>query len=235
MRWQALGLAALAFASPALAAPGMGNEVLGTEVSPGEIETELRYDRLAGGAEDGEDVVQLEASYAASGRLRLAIQAEFEREAGQSRQADSLGIQALYVLGRLGGVDVAVYGQYEIGFDRTDSIEAKLVFQHRPGPADLRLNLIAEKPLSTGAPVELSYAVLADSEISPNLRLGAQAFGELGTFRRLFERGGHFAGPVARLRLESSGLELEASYLVALGSARDDTKGQVRIALGADF
>lgn len=235
MRWQALGLATLAISSPALAAPGMGNEVLSAEVSPGEIEAELRYDALAGGVEDGEDVVQLEASYAASGRLRLAVQAEFEREAGGTRQADSLGLQALYVLGRLGGVDVAVYGQYEIGFNRTDAIEAKLVLQHRHGPMDLRFNLIAEKPLSSGAPVELSYAGLADTEISPNVRLGAQAFGELGTFRRLFGRGGHFVGPVARLRLEGSPLELEAGYLVALGSARDDTKGQVRIALGADF
>ena len=224
-------------ATPALAAPGMGNEVYGAEVKAGEAEAELRYDALTGGFDDGEDVLQIEAAYGVSDRLRIGLQGEFERELGAPRKAESLGIEAVYALGRLGGVSVAVYGEYEIGLNGPDAIEAKLILQHRSGPIDLRLNLIGAKPLVSGAPVELSYAISADAEVAGDLRLGVQAFGELGTFNRLMPRAGHFAGPVVRIGIEGLGteLEIEAGYLFALGEARSDTRGQLRIGLGLEF
>ena len=67
------------------------------------------------------------------------------------RRAEAAAIEAVYALGRLGGIDVAVYGEYELGFRGADAIETKLLLQRRTGRWDLRLNLVAEKPLAAGA------------------------------------------------------------------------------------
>ena len=110
--------------------------------------------------------------------------------------------------------------------------------QHRPGPLDLRLNLIAEKELTSGARVELGYAAQADVAVAgDDLRLGVQAFGELGTFQRFAPRAEHFTGPFARAEIEGLGPEIgiQAGYLFALGKARDDTKGMFRLMVELEF
>ncbi|WP_374527861.1 hypothetical protein [Novosphingobium sp.] len=219
------------------AAPGLGDEVYGATVNPGELETEVRYDTLTGGPDDGEDVVKLEAAYGVSHNLRVGMVTEFEREPGDSRKAEALGIEAIWALGKVGGIDLAVYGEYEFGFTGPDKIETKLLLERRSGPVDLRLNLVAEKPLVSGAKVELSYAASADIETIGEFRLGVQAFGDLGTFDRFAPYGEHFVGPVISTEIEGFGpdLELQAGYLFAVGKSRDDTKGQLRFALEAEF
>lgn len=235
----ALALAGLTAMLPtaALAGPGLGSEVYGATVTSGEFEVETRFDTLAGGPDDGENVLKLEAAYGVSDRLRLGIQSEFEREPGLPRKAEELGIEAIYTLGKVGGVDVALYGEYAIGLDGADKLETKLLLQHRSGPLDLRFNLIAEKPLVKGARVELSYAAQADTAVADDIRLGVQAFGDLGTFNHLLPRAEHFIGPVARIEIEGLGPELglQVGYLFAIGKARDDTKGQFRFALELEF
>jgi hypothetical protein len=229
---------ALAWAGPALAAPGLGSEIYGASVDAGELEFESRYDRLTGGPDDGEDVIKLEAAYGVTGSLRIGVQGEFEKEAGGSRKAEEFAIEAIYELGKVGPLDVAVYGEFAIGLNgHADVAETKLLLQHRSGPWDLRLNLIAEKELEHGQKVELGYAASADVAAIGELRLGVQAFGELGTFDRLLPRAEHFAGPVAKFEIEGLGpeIELEAGYLFALGKARDDADGQLRIGLEFEF
>jgi hypothetical protein len=233
----AAALAAMAMPTAAVAAPGMGQEVYGATVEQGEPEFESRYDALTGGSDDGEDVIQLEASYGVTDNLRLGIQGEFEREPGGPRKAEEIGVEAIYALGKVGGIDVALYGEYAITLDGTDAVEAKLLLQRRSGPWDLRLNLIAEKPLASGAPVELGYAASADVAAFHDVRLGVQAFGDLGTTRRFLPRSEHFVGPVAKFEIDGLGPELvlETGYLFAIGKARDDTKGQFRIGLELEF
>ena len=229
-----LGLAAVAcLPDPALAAPGLGGEIYGATVEQGEAEIELRYDALAGGVEDGEDMIKLEASYGVTDRLELGIQTELEREPGNPRKAEELGFEARYALGRVGGFDLAAYGEYAVVFDGTDAVEAKLLIQRRTGKWDLRLNLIAEKELRSGAEVELGYAFGAYRKVGDDFELGVQAFGELGGFSRMFPHAEHVAGPVARFEIEGLGPELvlETGYLFALGKARDDYRGQFRLAL----
>lgn len=229
----------LAFSTPALAAPGLGDEVYGATVDKGELEVEVRHGRLGGGVDDGEDVIKLEAGYGVTDRLRVAVIGEFEREPGDRRRAEGLGIEAIYALGKLGGIDVALYGEYEIGFNgHSDSIETKLLLQRKTGPWDLRLNLIAEKPLVSGAPVELGYAASVDAAVLGETRLGVQAFGELGTFRNFAPREEHFIGPVATFEIGGLGVDevgLQVGYLFALGKARDDSKGQLKVNLELEF
>jgi len=239
MKTNLLALAAVAALVPgaAQAAPGLGDEVYGAEVDKGELELESIYGTLAGGPEDGEDALVLEAAYGVSDSFRFGVRGEFEKEPGVSREFEALGFEGIYELGKVGGVSFAVYGEYEIVFEGADKIETKLLVQHKTGPLDLRLNLIAEKELESGEKVELEYAASADVETFGEVRLGVQAYGELGTFDNILPRAEHFIGPVAKFEIEGLGPELgiEAGYLFALGEAKDETDGQFRLKLELEF
>lgn len=234
----ALAALATTIATPALAAPGLGQEVYGATVDKGEPEFESRFDSLSGGPDDGEDVIKLEASYGITDSLRIGVLGEFEQEVGASRKAEEVAVEAIYELGKAGGIDFAVYGEYAIGLNgHADVLEGKLLMQRKTGPFDLRLNLIAEKELEGGNKVELGYAASADVAAFEEVRVGVQAFGDLGTFDKFLPRAEHFVGPFASVEIEGLGpeIELQAGYLFALGAARDDADGQLRVALELEF
>ena len=235
----AAALAATAMAVPGIAhaAPGLGDEVYGATVEPGEPEIELRYGRLGGGPDDGEDALKVEAGFGVNSHLRLAGVVELEREAGDVRRAEAGSLEAIYALGKVGGIDVALYGEYEVGFRGPDKVETKLLLQRRTAAFDLRLNLIAEKELTSGAQVELGYAAGAYAKVAGDFQLGVEAYGGLGTFDRFAPRAEHFVGPVAKVEIEGLGPELglQLGYLFALGAARDDAKGQLQVRLEMEF
>lgn len=222
-------------ATPAMADPGMADEVYSATVEHGETELEMNWGRLTGG--HGEDALKLEGAYGIDDRLRMAAVAEFAGGQGQPRQLDSVSAEAIYALGNAGGIDFALYGEYEFGRRSADKIEAKLLAQRRAGRWDLRLNLIAEKELDRGEPVEFEYAAATDVAAVGELRLGAEAFGELGSTRRFLPRAKHFVGPAARLEIDGLGpeVELRAGYLFPLGAAKDTSDGQLRVGLELEF
>ena len=239
-------IVACALSTPALAAPGLGGEVYGATVEKGETEIEMQYDRLSGGPESGEDVLKLELAKGVTDRLRIGVLAEFEKEVGESRRAEELAIEAIYHLGKAGGIDFAVYGEYAVGLHGPDKVEAKLLMQHRSGPWDLRLNLIAEKRLQSGAKVALEYAASADVAVADRLRLGARPSAILAPSATLPHRPNISPAPIAKLRLikiadsdgdgdDHGGLTLKAGYLFALGATRQNTDGQFRVKLEMEF
>lgn len=220
-------LAGLVIATPASADPGLGDKVYGATVEDGVTEFEARYGRLMGDEADGEDVLKLEVSHGFSSRFYGALIGEFEREAHDDRKLEALAAEGIYTLGRIGGVDAALYGEYEVGLHGADKVETKLLLQKRAGEFDGRLNLIAEKSLN-GEPIELGYAASADVEAVGEFRLGLAAFGDV-------THGEHFAGPILKTEIEHlprrGELELETGYLFALGEARHETDGQFRLLL----
>ena len=232
-----LGLAAMLAPCAAQAAPGIDDEVYGAEVTKGKTEIESIYGRLVGGEDDGENVLVLEAAHGFTDSLRIGVRAEIEQEPGETREFESFGVEAIYELGRVGPVNFAVYSEYEAVFEGADKVETKLLAQAKPGPLDLRFNLIAEKELRSGAPVELEYATSADVKAIGDLRLGMQAFGQLGTTEDFLPRAEHFLGPVAKFEIEGFGpeLECEIGYLFAAGKARDDADGQLRVFVEMEF
>ena len=228
-----LALLACAAAAPAQAAPGAGDEVYAATVEPGEWELEARYGRLAGGPDAGEDNLRLEAAYGLTGKLRLAVVGEFEREGGP-RKATAFAIEAVYNLAHTRGWDIGVYGEFEKGVNgHPDAIESKLLIERRTRNWDLRANLIAEQALARSEPVEFAYAFSLDRAVSDAVRLGVAGFGELGTSRRLFPASEHYWGPVVKWRPGGAGnpLKLETGWLFPLGDARSHAKGQLRLNL----
>lgn len=233
----ALALVAAALPGTAMAAPGLGDEVYAATVEQGEPELEALYGRLGGGPDNGEDALKLEAAYGVTRNLRLAGMVEFEREAGQSRKAEAAAFEAVYALGEAGGIDVAVYGEYEIGFHGSDAVETKLLLQRRTGPWDLRLNLMAAKPMVSGAKVEFGYAAGVYRAIGDDVQLGVEGYGELGTFDDFAPHAEHFVGPVAKFEIEGLGPELgvQLGYLFALDKARADADGQLQLRVELEF
>jgi hypothetical protein len=232
-----LGTLAAINSAPASAAPGVGSKVYGATLEAGLTEIEARYGRLQGGPDHGEDGLVLELAHAFSDKFYAAALIEFEREPGGPRKVEAYSFEAITPIGRVEALklDIALYGEYEIVRRQANKAETKLLLQHRDGGFDGRINLVAEKELQSGAPVEFGYAASADWAAFGEFRLGLAAFGDLGTTRHFVPRAEHFAGPIVKTEIEhlpgNSELEIEAGYLRAFGAARDDAKGQWRLLL----
>lgn len=228
----------------ALAAPGLGDKVYGAQLEEGVTEVEMRYGRLTGDAADGEDAAVLEIAHNFSDKFSLGVLMETEREPHEGRKVEAFAIESIGHLGRIDALDldVALYGEYEVVRNGADVIEAKLLLERDKGPFNARLNLVVEKELEKGEHVEFGYAASADWAAFGEFRIGAEAFGELGSTRDFLPREEHFAGPMIRTEIEhlpgkgdGGELEIEAGYLFALGSARDETNGQFRLVLEYEF
>ena len=230
----------LAISSVAYAAPGLDDVVYGATVEAGKTEIETRYGRLTGGPADGEDAFVVEVARGFSSHFYGAGLATFEREPAGTRRLETLAVEGIFTLGHLKALDLdtALYVEAEHGIHGPDNLETKLLLQHHKGRTDFRLNLIAERQLTSGAPVEFSYAASADYEVADDISMGAEAFGDLGTSRKVTTRSENFAGPAVKVGLDHAGpgeLEFRAGYLFAIDRSRDDTKGQLRLGLEYEF
>lgn len=232
-------ISALAASSGAAAEPGLANKVYSPYVRKGVTEVEVRAGRLAGGPLDGEQAAVVEFEHGVSDRLSLAVLAEFEQHAGEQKKLDAIAVEGVAYLGQIPGigVDIGSYVEYEQRIHNESGVlEGKLLMAKRSGPFEGLLNLIAQKPL-TDRPgegdTEFGYAAQGTWDVGHNIRLGGQAFGDLGTDHSFGGRHGHYLGPVAQWEvrpawLKGGELEFEGAYLLPAGTARNETDGQVR-------
>lgn len=241
-RWgfAAVTVAFLGCSGAAVADPGLSNKVYSPYVKKGVTEVELRGGRLTGGPSDGEQAAIVELEHGVSDRLSLAVLAEFEQHAGEAKELDAFAIEGVAYLGQIPrlGIDVGGYLEYEQRIHNESGVaEAKLLLAKRSGSFEGLFNLIVEKPLSDRPgehDTEFEYATQATWDVGGALRLGGQAFGDLGTNRSFGGLQPHYVGPVAQWEvrpawLKGGELEFEGAYLFPVGSARDDTNGQVRV------
>lgn len=237
----AAALLAASLPTSARATAGLGDKVYGATVEGGVSEVEVRYGRLIGDAADGREATVLELSHGFSDQFYGAVLFNFGRDPGGDRRLEAIGFEGIAPLGHIDAIDtdVAVYGEYEAVRHGTDVAETKLLLQHKRGPFDGRLNLVAEKELDGNEPLEFGYAASVDWAAFGEVRVGAEAFGGLGTSRNFLARAEHFAGPMLKAEIEhlpgKGELEIEAAYLFAVGAARDEANGQARLMLAYEF
>jgi hypothetical protein len=240
-----MGAAAFALncaaAAAAWAEPGLANQVYAPYVKNGVTEVEVRGGRLNGGPLDGESAAVVEVEHGFNDRVSLAVLAEIEHHAGEETKLDAIAVEGVAYLGQIPGlgVDVGAYLEYEQRIHNESGVlEGKLLLGKQIGAFQGLLNVIVGKPLTDkpgeGA-TEFGYAAQGTVETAPGLRIGLQAFGDVGTSHHLGGRQPHYAGPVVNWETHPSWLpgelELEAAYLLPLGSARHDTDGQLRLGL----
>lgn len=238
--WRLFGLVLFPLASVVhAAATDLDDEVYGATIPAGETELEARYGRFTGDEANGSDALVLEAGHGFSRRLFGATLVTLAGLPNSSPRLESVAVEGILALGSIKGlgVETALYVEVEHALDGPDELETKLLLEHRRGPFDARFNLVAQRPLSTAAPLEIGYAASAEYELVDAISLGAEAFGNL----RAHEKSGaanHYVGPLLRAELDHIGsgeLELRAAYLLRLGPAPTGAKRQLRLGLEYEF
>lgn len=228
-------------AGAAWAEPGLADEVYGPGVRAGETELELRSGVLDGGDAEGDWQIKAEASHAFTDWWRPGVIAEWERESGDTEFA-AIAIENVFdfVATRDWPVRFGGYVEYEFKQEGADKVELKLLMERARGALGLRLNLIGEREVGSGAADawELGYAAEAAYALNEDFELGLQGFGDAGTDDDFGGLGdlAHYWGPFARFELGHVGegeIELQLGYLIGFGDPEAD--GQFRLKLAYEF
>ena len=196
-----------------------------------------------GGPTSGDRTTVVEAEYGLNDRLSLAGIAALERSPGNGSRLAGVGIEAVYYIGQIPklGVDVGVYGEYKHGLSgNADVVEAKLLLAKNVDRFQGLLNLIVERPLGSGGEnfATYGYAASATWRTTGNLRLGAEAFGNLGSDRKFLGEKGGYVGPQVLWEARPKGLpfevDIDAGWLFPFGVDRSDARSQIRVGIGLE-
>ncbi len=228
---------------PAQAEPGLGGEVYGPGVEQGEVEIEARTGYLVGGEGDGEWKLVGEASYGLTDWWRPAVLFELERVPGADPVIEAIAFENVFdfVPTRSWPVHLGLYAEYEANLQSApDQVEFKLLMQHETGPLRLRLNLITERKIGSGASNvwEYGYAAQALYEVKHGLAIGVEGFGDAGDSDELgsLSDHAHYIGPVAEFEAfesEAGEMEVLVGYLIAVGET--ESNGQLKLTVEWEF
>lgn len=235
-----LSLAALSQAGAARADPRLDEVVYTPYVENGVAEFEVRAARELGGPSGGDTATVLEGEYGLNDRLSLAFVGKFQRSPGQSLQLTGVGLEGIAYIGQIPGlgVDAGGYLEYMQGLrGEPDVVEGKLLLAKRVQRFQGLLNLIVERPVS-GADEQFAsygYAASATWRTVGALRLGAEAFGDLGSTRSFGGRQGAYVGPQVlwegRPGHAPVELGVDAGWLFPVGTDRAEAHSQLRFSL----
>jgi hypothetical protein len=238
----AVGLTMTA-AGPALADPRLDEVVYSPYVENHVLELESRWGQeLGSGDLKGARTLVQELEYGFNDRFSLALVTQVQRAPGEGDHLSGVGLEGIAYLGQIPwlGVDAGAYLEYKKGVNgELDAGEAKLLLAKTAGRFQGLFNLIAERPF--GAPAgegfaAYGYAASATWRTVGQLRLGAEAFGDLGDDHGILNHAqGAYLGPQVKWETQPRflpvELELDAGWLAPIGPAKAEAKSQARISL----
>lgn len=234
---------ALALASSAAADPRLDEVVYSPYIQNHVLEVETRWGQeFGGGDEKGARTLVAEVEAGLNDRISLALVSQIERAPGEAERLTGVGLEGIAYLGQIPGigVDVGAYLEYKQGAGGDTSVgEAKLLLAKTADRFQGLFNFIVERPI--GAPpgegfASYGYAASATWRTVGSLRLGAEAFGDLGDDHG-FLRGpqGAYVGPQVkwegRPKFLPVEVDIDAGWLVPVGPARREAHSQARINL----
>ena len=155
---------------------------------------------------------------------------------------NGLGVEGIVYLGQIPklGVDVGLYLEIIGGsHGEDDKGEAKLLLAKTADRFQGLINFIVERPIGVPAGqgfASYGYAASATWRAVGALRLGAEAFGDLGSDHGFLTRAeGAYIGPQLKweIRPASSPVEIDidAGWLAAVGADRGEADSQARVTL----
>ncbi len=237
----ALGLTMIA--APALADPRLDEKVYDPYIENHMLELETRWGQELGpGDLKGARTFVVETEYGLNDRISLAVLGQIERAPGEAGRLTGVGLEGVAYLGQIPGVavDSGLYLEYRKGVNgENDAGEAKLLLAKTAGRFQGLFNFIIERPF--GAPkgegfAAYGYAASATWRTVGALRLGAEAFGDLGDDHGFLNRPqGAYVGPQVKWEGKPGFLpvevEIDAGWLAPVGTARREAGSQARINL----
>lgn len=237
----AAALLALGAAATAVADPRLDEVVYSPYVENGVAEFEVRSARELGGPSGGDMDTVLEAEYGLNDRLSLALVGKFARSPGQSLHLAGVGLEAVTYVGQIPGlgVDVGAYAEYTQGLSgQSNVLEGKILLAKQVQRFQGLLNLIVERPVSGPSGEQFAaygYAASATWRTVGALRLGAEAFGDLGDDHHFLGEEGAYVGPQllweGRPAHSPVEIALDAGWLFPVGADRAEAKSQFRLSV----
>lgn len=227
-------------ASAATADPRLDEKVYAPYVQNGVAEFEVRTAGQDGGAQGGDMTTVLEGEYGLSDRVSLAVVGAVQRSPTEGTRLTSIGLEAVAYVGQIPGIDIdtGVYLEYGHGLNgEADVLEGKLLFAKTLGRFQGLVNFIVERPLGPEHErfASYGYAASATWQVRGPLRLGAEAFGDLGDDHDFPGPQGAYVGPQVLWEghLGHSPIELgiDAGWLFPVGAFAAETRSQPRLGI----
>jgi hypothetical protein len=230
-------------ASPAAADPRLDEVVYTPYVENHVLELENRWGGEVGPGElHGAQTLVEELEAGLNDRVSLAVLGVVQSAPGEPERLGVVGLESVIYAGQIpgAGVDVAGYLEYEKGVgDENDAGEAKILLAKTVDRFQGLFNFIVERPFGAPSGEEFAtygYAASATWRTRGNLRLGAEAFGDLGDDHGFLKRPqGAYVGPEVRWEGKPSFLPVEvgvdAGWLFGVGPDRNEAPSQLRAAI----
>jgi hypothetical protein len=232
-------LVVAAVAGSAKADPRLDEIVYSPWVENGTLELESRVGSLKGGPDRGQTTVVEELEYGLNDRMSLSLFGKFERPPGGSSRLDAVALESVIYIGQIPktGVDVSGYVEYAHGLiGEPDGFEGKLLFGKQAGRFQGLFNLILERPIGPHSDEHFAswgYAASATWRTWGRLRIGAEAFGDLGDDHSFLGRQGAYVGPQIKWegkpRFLPATLVIDAGWLAAVGTDRQEANSQIKL------
>ena len=232
----------LSLAARAAADPRLDEVVYSPYVQNHVAELEIRQGQQLDGATAGQGTTVIEAEYGLNDRVSLALVSALASAPGQASQFDGVGIEGIVYLGQIPklGVDTGVYLEYTHGlYGEADVAEGKILLAKTAGRFQGLANLIVERPLNAPSGENFAsygYAVSATWQTVGALRLGIEAFGDLGDDRGFLTRPvGAYVGPQLKWEGRPPGspveIDLDIGWLAAVGADQSEARSQLKVAV----
>ena len=236
-----LPLAVIGLASTAaMADPRLDEKVYTPYVQNGVTELEVRTAGQNGGAAGGDVTTVLEGEYGLNDRVSLALVGSIVRTRDEGTRLNSLGLEGVAYVGQIPwiGVDTAAYLEYGQGLSGQGGVlESKLLLAKTAGRFQGLFNLILERPIGPKDQAfgSYGYAVSATWRTVGALRIGAEAFGDLGNDHHFGGSQGAYVGPQILWEGHPGNspvdIDVDLGWLFPVGADRIETRSQFRVGL----
>jgi high-affinity iron transporter len=212
-------------------------------VEAGEMAVELRghYDFDGRRELDGGQAYKAEFEWAPMSRWLTELLVEYERDPGGNLEATEIASENIFQLTEQGQywADFGLLAEYAYSLedDGADAIEIGLLGQKDFGRNEVRVNLLFEQPLESGADLEMEYRWQYRYRLQERFEPGLEMYGSLGDWGEFGSFNDHEQqlGPAMYGKLRTAGGALKYELGLLFGLTDQTPDATVRVMLEYEF